>query len=184
MPKSITTKRGDQGQTDLLGARVEKDHILVELVGSIDELNALVGLVLVEVRDRKHRGMLQRLQEQLFVLGAEVAGVTAPNRDALPHITEQDLRVIERACRDLEAHLPRLTTFILPGGSPGGARLHHVRTVARRVERRLVMAARLHPELARVLPYVNRISDLLFHLARSVNQLDGAAETPWKGTKS
>ncbi len=179
---SIITKRGDHGETDLLGARVEKDHVLIELIGALDELNAHLGIVLTEVRDRKIRSLLKHLQGQLFVLGAEVASVTmTTKREKLPHITERDLRFVERACRELEADVPPLKHFILPGGSQGGARLHLARTVARRVERRLHTAARTHADLGRVLPFINRISDLLFLLARTMNQIDAVEEVIWKG---
>lgn len=179
---SITTKRGDEGQTDLLGARVGKGHALVELIGTIDELNANLGVVLSLVRDRKVRSLLRHVQEQLFVLGAEVASVQMPKREKIPHLTERDLRFVERASLELEGSLPPLRSFILPGGSLGAAKLHLARTVARRAERRLVLAAVEHPDLRRVLPYLNRLSDLLFALARAVNRIDGVEEVTWKGS--
>lgn len=178
---SIITKRGDQGQTDLLGARVGKEHVLVELVGAVDELNAHIGAVLSDVRDRKIRSILRHVQDHLFVLGAEAASATLEKREKIPHLTERDLRFVERASMELEQSLPPLKHFILPGGSQGGSKLHLARTVARRAERRLIVAAKSYEDLLRVLPYLNRLSDLLFLLARTVNRIDDVEEVLWKG---
>lgn len=175
----IYTRTGDSGETGLFGGlRVKKNDPRVEAYGTIDELNACLGLARAQGLPELDPALLQ-LQEQLFVVGAEVAcepGKVDRLKMALieqPHIDRMELAIDEH-----EAELPPLTTFILPSGSPAGATLHLARTVARRAERLCLGLDDLRP-LALV--YLNRLSDYLFVLARRTNQLAGQAETPWVG---
>lgn len=177
---SITTKRGDAGQTDLLGARVGKDHSLVELVGVLDELNAQLGVAAPLIVDEMLSGIVKVIQEQLFVLGAEAAAAEAPKNERLLTLTDAEQHLLDGFCQTLESTLPPLTHFVLPGGSPSGAALHLARAVARRAERRLVIAAATHASLTHAVPYLNRLSDLLFLMARTVNRIDEAEEVIWK----
>ena len=179
--KSIITKRGDAGETDVLGGRMAKDDALIALIGDVDELNANIGACAV-LADPALRRVLERIQSQLFVLGAEAAAAVYEKKDAVPHLGANDLRLIEGLAQELEEDLPPLTHFILPGGSALAAELHRARAVCRRAERTLVRALAKHEDLAASLPYLNRLSDLLFLLARTANRVAGVADIAGKGS--
>lgn len=174
----IYTRTGDTGETGLFGgARIRKNDPRVEAYGTIDELNAALGLVRSSGLPAALDEVLTRVQSELFVLGAEVACVPGKS-DKLKmelvgdgHVTD-----LERLIDEHEEHLPPLKTFVLPAGSPAGAALHLARTVARRAERRCLDLDDLRPL---VITYLNRLSDCLFVLARRANHLAGAEETPW-----
>lgn len=183
----IYTRRGDEGETSLLGgARVPKDDARVEAYGTLDELNAAVGLALGldegHLEDDQTR--LQRVQDDLFALGARLAAgdpERAEEKGIVPDFPPRRVEDLEAWIDELEATLPALDAFIHPGGVPAGAQLHAARTVCRRAERAVVRLARDRPVLREaVLPYVNRLSDLLFTLARAVNRRAGEAEIRWK----
>jgi cob(I)alamin adenosyltransferase len=170
----IYTKTGDRGETGLIGGRrVRKDDPAVAAYGDVDELNCAVGaasaLLAHEARDLK--AGLTRVQEELFVAGAILAGQKASVPAAAAARLEAEIDA-------MTAELPELKNFILPGGSPAGAALHLARAVCRRAER-AVVALKSPP--ADVVLYLNRLSDHLFTAARWVNKLEGAAETPWRG---
>jgi cob(I)alamin adenosyltransferase len=176
----IYTKTGDTGETALFGGgRVSKGEPRVAAYGEVDELNAWVGAVRARVTDPEVQGALERVQQDLFVLGAILATPNPARRKGEKFTLEEDrIAALEREIDTWEAELPKLTTFILPGGSRAGSLLHAARAVSRRAERGIVaLAAEDLP--ATVLPYVNRLSDWLFVCARHVNRLDGAAEIPW-----
>jgi cob(I)alamin adenosyltransferase len=174
----IYTRTGDSGETGLFGgARVMKNTPVVEAYGTVDELNALLGVARASDLPPEMDGDLELLQNQLFVLGAELACV--PEKlDKLPMVLIDSgaIEMLENLIDRTESHLPALTTFILPAGSLTGATLHHARTVARRAERRLLDLPEVRPDL---IIYLNRLSDCLFVLARRANQLQDARETPW-----
>lgn len=174
----IYTRTGDNGETGLFGgARVKKNHLRVEVYGTIDELNSLIGVARAAHLPAELDLPLAQMQTELFVIGSELA--CDPDKIGklpLELVTSSASEVLERLIDETEAHLPELQNFILPAGSPAGAALHHARTVARRAERRLLDLDSVRPE---VLIYLNRLSDCLFVLARRANQLDNAAETPW-----
>jgi len=175
----IYTRTGDEGQTGLFGGlRVKKNDVRVEAYGTIDELNACLGLARSACPSALD-ATLMRLQEELFVLGAEVACAPGKvDRLGMRLIDPTQIDDMEAAIDEHEAQLPPLTTFILPSGSPAGAALHLARTVARRAERLCLGLDDLRPLL---LVYLNRLSDYLFVLARRANQLQGQMETPWVG---
>lgn len=176
----IYTKTGDGGETALFGGgRVSKSDPRVTTYGEVDELNAWVGAVRARVADPEVRGALERVQQDLFVLGAILATPNPARRKGEKFTLEEGrIAALEREIDAWEAELPPLTTFILPGGSRAGSLLHAARAVCRRAERGIVaLASEDLP--ATVLPYVNRLSDWLFVCARHVNRLDGAAEIPW-----
>ena len=177
----IYTKTGDDGTTGLFGgARVAKDSRRVEAYGTVDELNSVVGLARAEELGEELDAVLAQLQDDLFVIGAEV-GATPGKEATLPsrRIANEDITRLERAIDAAEAELPPLRNFILPGGSRGAAFLHLARTVCRRAER-LTLSARVEaPIRDEVLVYLNRLSDLLFVLARRGNQLRGVPDVPW-----
>lgn len=178
----IYTKGGDHGQTGLFGGqRVPKDHLRLHTYGTFDELNAVLGLVLAEpgLADASPvREALQRVQHELFQLGAELA--TPPGKTVSIRLIEAgDIEALEREIDRMEAGLEPLKTFILPGGSRAAAVLHLARTVCRRAERELVVLHRSEPVRTEVLGYVNRLSDYLFVAARKANAELKVADIPW-----
>lgn len=179
----IYTKTGDDGTTGLFGgARVRKDDLRVRAYGAVDELNSVVGLARLAPVGDDVDGLLARIQSELFDLGAELA--TVPKRAEkldLPTLDERAVRHMEDAIDRFETELPKLTSFVLPGGTPAAAHLHHARTVCRRAERELVALAAVDAVRDVPLHYLNRLSDLLFTLARLGNARAGVADVPWKG---
>jgi cob(I)alamin adenosyltransferase len=178
----IYTKTGDRGETGLLdGSRVPKNDLRVTACGELDELSAVLGVVLAHLRDAKAAKLLREIQIDLFAIGARIAdpvGRVSAKR-AKAAIPPGRVRRLERAIDGDEARLSPLHAFVLPGGSRAGALLHLARTVCRRAERSLVALGRSAPVEARVLAYVNRLSDLLFVLARAENLRSGETERTW-----
>ena len=177
----IYTKTGDNGTTGLLGGtRVPKDHLRVVAYGDVDELNALLGVVKAETKGSLAR-LVGHIQRDLFALGAHLADPTArlARRKAKATVGAAQTRRLERAIDKAEAGLPALTSFILPGGTSLGAHLHLARTVCRRAERAVITLNRDTPLDPRLLEYVNRLSDLLFVLARAANHTAGCSEDRW-----
>jgi len=178
----IYTKTGDRGETSLIGAaRVPKDHPRVASYGDVDELNAVLGLTKAHSRDTDLSTLLQEIQRDLFALGAQLADPSARigAKRAKAVITARHVRRLERAIDVRERHLPALRAFVLPGGSRLGALLHLARTVCRRAERSIVALDRQRKLDPRILAYVNRLSDLLFVLARFENQKAAEPEDRW-----
>ena len=182
----IYTKKGDGGQTSLFGGgHVPKHDARVAAYGTVDELNAVIGAALAFDTDS---GLgLDRLvdvQSDLFTLGGFLAAADpekAFSRNTLPELPPDRITDLESWIDELDADLKPLDAFILPGGSPVGALLHVARTVCRRAERAITPLLDERPELGEVvLPYMNRLSDLLFTLARSVNMVSAAEETGWE----
>ena len=184
----IYTRRGDEGETGLLGGvRVPKSDARVDAYGTVDELNATVGLALAldgEGRDVLEAERLKRVQDDLFALGARLAAADperARERGLVPDFPVERIDDLESWIDELDAELPELDAFVLPGGTATAAQLHAARTVCRRAERSVVRLAEEDVELLdAVLPYLNRLSDLLFTLARSANQRAGVEETEWE----
>ena len=177
----IYTRGGDRGETSLgSGTRVSKLDPLIAAYGAVDELNAVVGLVLaVGVPDRM-RVPLERIQNELFDLGADLSvPFTDANEDRL-RITQVQIDALEQLCDKYNAGLPELKSFVLPGGSKPAALFHIARTVCRRVERETLAAASTRPVNPLVPIYLNRLSDLLFILARAANAEAGAEEPLWR----
>jgi cob(I)alamin adenosyltransferase len=179
----IYTKTGDDGNTGLLGnRRIPKDDLRIEAYGTIDELNAALGVARAHGLDPAADVLIGQLQDQLFAVGSALADPD-PSGKCHNAIGPQHATRLEELIDNLESELAPLTNFILPGGSPPAAQLHLARTVCRRAERLVVRLAR-QPEsnVPRALfVYLNRLSDLLFVLARVVNHRGGVADIPWKG---
>jgi len=177
----IYTRTGDGGETGLFsGQRVPKDDPRVEAYGTVDELNSWLGLVRAEALPADVDELLDRVQNDLFTMGADLA--TPPEgRKAgkAPRIGPEHVRALEAAIDRYEADLPPLRAFILPAGPQAVALLHVARTVARRAERRVVTLYRAGGVAPEAVSYLNRLSDLLFVLARAVGARLGAAEVPW-----
>ena len=180
----IYTKTGDDGTTGLLGAgRVGKDDPRIDSYGTVDELNAVLGLARATgALDADADALLARVQDELFAVGAALAD---PDPRGRFHnaVTEEHSARLEAEIDRLEAELPPLTQFILPGGSLAGAQLHLARTVCRRAERLVVhLGHQPSVDIPRHLAaYLNRLSDFLFVLARVVNHRASVADTPWSG---
>ncbi len=176
----LYTRTGDAGETSLFdGTRVSKSDSRVDAYGEVDELNAWLGLARASRLDDDLDAEIVQLQRDLFALGAQLADPADKITDRVTKaaLGDNDVARLEQVIDRLEADLPPLRRFILAGGSPAGAALHVARTVCRRAERRMVA---LQPPIDAVLVrYVNRLSDLLFVLAREVNHRAGAAETEW-----
>ena len=180
----IYTRTGDSGETGLFGGqRVAKNHPRVAAYGEVDELNALLGVCVAHCADAELKTTLERLQADLFVVGSDLAtpqeeGERVGARSVL-RISEGMAAALEALIDHYETKLPPLTQFILPGGTLLASQLHLARTVCRRAERAVLAAAgreTLNPE---VLVYLNRLSDLLFTMARAANHRAGHPETPW-----
>ena len=179
----IYTKQGDGGQTALFdGRKVSKDHLRIETFGTVDELNSQLGVCIVGCGDEGLRALLIRLQHQLFVLGADLATpADAANAKKVRRIGEAQVKYLEGQIDAATEKLPKLAWFVLPGGSLTAAHLHVARTVCRRAERRLVALMAEGGECGTwALVYLNRLSDLLFTLARLANQLDGVEDVAWE----
>lgn len=177
---SIYTRTGDKGQTSLLsGQRVDKDALRVEAYGTLDELNSVLGLARSFCRNARVRALIDALQNELFSAGADLAAKSGRKTQQIEerHWTQQEA-VIDQ----LQEELPPLKNFILPGGSAGAALIHLARSVCRRAERLVV---RLKKEEGEVNPqlviYLNRLSDLLFVMARYENIMGEGQEIIWKG---
>lgn len=178
----IYTKTGDEGETGLFGgARVSKADERVSAYGEVDELNSCIGILRTHVTDDDVDALLARIQSQLFDLGAELA--TVPGRDdaGQPRLDASDVLGLETAIDHHEVGLSPLKTFVLPGGSPAAAHAHLARTVCRRAERTLVSLRANSPVRDEAMHYVNRLSDLLFVLARALNNAVGVPDVPWLG---
>jgi cob(I)alamin adenosyltransferase len=177
----IYTRTGDGGDTGLFdGTRVAKSDPRVGAYGDVDELNAWLGFVRAGLSDTELTTMLEHIQRDLFALGARLADPAKKiaERVTKAAVTLEDISRLEGWIDRLESELPALRRFILAGGSRGGAALHVARTICRRAERAMVSLGRdaFEPEL---LVYVNRLSDLLFVMARAANHRAGAVETEW-----
>jgi cob(I)alamin adenosyltransferase len=172
----IYTRLGDGGETHLGDmSRVPKTHPRIEAYGTVDELNAQLGLTLtVAGLDKRYAEWLRRIQNDLFDVGADIAAPEDPEKERLRVIPEQT-EWLEQRCDEVNATLAPLKSFVLPGGTPAAAHLHVCRTVCRRAERlAIVCGEELNPEVVR---YLNRLSDLLFILSRGAN---GGEEPLWE----
>lgn len=185
-PMNLYTRTGDDGSTGLIGGqRVSKDHLRIDAYGTVDELNAHLGLAAVALSGQTSElaPKLQAVQNELFALGAVLA--TPPGSKyaaSAPPIRPEWATRLEREIDAATEQLPPLRQFILPGGSELAARLHIARTVCRRAERLIVSLHRLEPLEPVLLTYLNRLSDWLFIQARRANQLAGQPDRPWEKT--
>lgn len=181
MSSHIYTRTGDDGTTGLFGGgRLRKSHPRLEACGTVDELNALLGIVLTYSLPPEVATDLRTISSWLFIVGADLATpLEASTRSSIPCITDKHTRWLEERIDLYEAELPPLKNFILPGGHPAAAHLHLARTVCRRAERAVVAAAEREQLNAAVLPFLNRLSDYLFITARLVNLRANIAETLW-----
>jgi cob(I)alamin adenosyltransferase len=177
----IYTKTGDGGDTSLFdNTRVSKADARVDAYGEVDELNAVIGAALAVCTEHDLADALGAIQRELFAIGARLADPSSriANRVTKAVVTDEDIARLEKTIDRLEEELPPLRKFILPGGSPAGAQLHVARTVCRRAERRVIGLGPGSVEPI-VIVYLNRLSDLLFVMARVANRRAGVSETEW-----
>jgi len=173
----IYTRLGDGGETHLGDmSRVPKTDPRIEAYGTVDELNALIGVALASV-PRRFVPWLQRVQNDLFDVGADLSVPLGGDRERLRVAAEQTAW-LEQICDEVNAELPNLKSFVLPGGAPAAAQLHACRTVCRRAERRVIACG--DEVSAECVRYLNRLSDLLFILSRAANVAAGAEEPLWE----
>lgn len=177
----IYTKTGDRGETSLFGGeRVPKYHDRIEAYGTIDELNSVIGLAITEITDSSISELLKEIQQNLFTLGADLA-TPSDKRDRVqvPSIERNHHLNLEREIDGYNEQLPELKHFILPGGTKGACLLNVARTVCRRAERIVVAASEEFDIGSDIVIYLNRLSDLLFVLARYENFMNGIVEDKW-----
>lgn len=178
----IYTKKGDNGTTGLIGgARVPKHHIRIECYGTVDELNSILGVVSDTAASRAVADWIHEIQDRLFTIGSELA--TAPGKDIrmkLPDLHEEDVQWLEARIDEMNEGLPEMKSFILPGGHLAASHAHVARCVCRRAERLAVGLAESEPVPELIIPYLNRLSDFLFVLARHLAHKANAPEIPWR----
>lgn len=180
----VYTRRGDSGETDLFGGqRVPKDHLRVEAYGAVDELNAALGIAAAASASGDVRELVAALQSRLFDLGAHLAAPDPERRakSALPGPSDEQVAELEGRIDAFDAELAPLRRFVLPGGTPASAAFHLARTVCRRAERRAVALGRAEPVEPVAIRFLNRLSDLLFVLARVENRRAGVPDVEWSG---
>jgi cob(I)alamin adenosyltransferase len=185
----IYTKRGDSGETGLVGGqRVPKDAPRIEAYGTVDELNAFVGLAAVSCSDKSRLAplgrILLRVQHELFNLGSILATEPQDVHPKQPRVTEAEVLRLEKEIDAMNEDLAPLRSFVLPGGTPVNAELHICRTVCRRAERLLVGLAREESVPPETIQYLNRLSDALFVWSRWANHALGVPEVLWEPNKS
>jgi cob(I)alamin adenosyltransferase len=173
----IYTKKGDGGETGLFGGRrVPKHNIRVEAYGTVDELNAIIGVTRSKKPKSEIDTILRDIQIDLYILGSDLAAPSDTSGSKIPRIEDRHVVALEQHIDVIEQQLPPLTSFIMPGGVPVAADLHHARTVCRRAERIAFNLAQSESVNPQALVYFNRLSDLLFVLARYANKLEGGSE--------
>lgn len=182
MKKSaVYTKTGDKGTTSLVGGtRVAKTHVRLDAYGTIDELNANLGLLLTYLDEERDRKLILQIQNKLFSIGSYLAtDQSSTTLNCASIIIPEDVLILENAMDEMDEVLPPLNAFILPGGARGAAVCHICRTVCRRAERRILVLSDIFEIDNNVLCYVNRLSDYLFVLSRKINSLENNDEIFW-----
>jgi cob(I)alamin adenosyltransferase len=181
----IYTKKGDTGETSLLGGtRVPKHHLRIEAYGTVDELNSWMGLLKDQAVAAPFADFIKDIQDTLFTLGSHLAADPAANRMQLPAVTQAQVTELEQSIDSMEAALPALQNFVLPGGHPANSTAHVARCVCRRAERLTVHLHELSPLDPILLQYLNRLSDWLFVFSREMTRLSGAVEVTWAPRKA
>ena len=195
MANKIYTKTGDRGSTSLIGGtKVRKSHLRIEAYGTVDELNSFIGLLgdhlAAAPSETQHaqgpnlaeaQPLLREIQDRLFTIGASLA--CDPKKEpkfAIPDLREADIQALENAIDEMDAQLPAMKFFVIPGGHPAVSTAHIARCVCRRAERCIVHLQDEEPVEPLVLQYLNRLSDYLFELARFIGHRLSIPEIPWK----
>lgn len=177
----IYTKTGDTGTTALFGGkRVSKSDLRIETYGTVDELNAYIGLLRDQSINSIRKEVLVEIQDRLFTIGSLLATEPGNNKVKIPVLKEEDVAFLEKQIDSMEEALPPMRAFVLPGGHQSVSFCHVARTVCRRAERHVIALHAAEPLDTLVIKYLNRLSDYLFVLSRKMAQELGAEETPWK----
>lgn len=177
----IYTKTGDTGQTSLFGGkRVSKSDLRIDSYGTIDELNSYIGLLRDQEVNQKRKDSLIEIQDRLFTIGSILATEPGNDKVKVPALRAEDIQALEKEIDVLDAQLPPMRSFVLPGGHPSVSICHITRTVCRRAERLIVALDSVEKVEPLVIQYMNRLSDYLFILSRIISVELGAEETPWK----
>ena len=177
----IYTKTGDDGTTALFGGkRVSKADLRIETYGTVDELNAWIGVLRDQEVNSKRKEILIEIQDRLFTVGSILATEPGNTRVKVPALHEDDVVRLEKAMDEMDAELPPMRFFVLPGGHPSVSFGHVARTVCRRAERLTIALNETDPLNPLVIVYLNRLSDFLFMVCRKMTQETGADEIPWK----
>lgn len=181
----IYTKTGDSGKTSLIeGTRLSKAHERIEAYGTVDELNSFLGLLADQEACQNYRPGLKQIQDKLFVIGANLASDPSRTTDRIPPVKEADIKGLETAMDEMDAVLPELRHFVLPGGHPAVSLAHVARTICRRAERGVIRLGE-HEEVPELLvPFLNRLSDFFFVLSRKICYDLGLEEHKWQPEKS
>ena len=176
----IYTKTGDKGLTSLIGGtRVPKHHLRIESYGTVDELNSYIGLIRDQNISAHDQDILKHIQDRLFTIGASLAADPEKSKMVIPDLHEEDIELLEHEMDVIDAQLPPLKHFILPGGSNAISFCHIARCVCRRAERITVHLAEESPVDEKVNIYLNRLSDYLFTLARKIGDEQSVPENKW-----
>ena len=177
----IYTKTGDQGTTSLFGGkRVSKADLRIDTYGTVDELNSCIGLVRDQEVNQKRKDVLVEIQDRLFTTGSILATEPGNTKVKIPFLSEVDVQFLEKEIDSMEAELPPMKFFVLPGGHPSVSFCHLARTVCRRAERLVIALNDQESVDELVIKYLNRLSDYLFVLSRKMANELNAEETPWK----
>lgn len=177
----IYTKTGDYGETSLFGGdRVPKNNLRINAYGTIDELNACIGISMCYELDSASKKILEEVQNTLFQIGAELASPENVKSSAIKKTTDKEINILEKHIDKLDVNLPLLKNFVLPGGSKSSAYLHFARTICRRAERIIVELKQIENISNNIIVYINRLSDLLFVIARYENFVKSTPEIEWK----
>ena len=181
----IYTGFGDQGNTALFGGEtVKKNHLRVEMYGTLDELNSVIGMLRNKNKELSVENALKNIQGELFTYGAEIATPEAGKRETFTdHISENHIIALEQTIDHLSEKLPSLKRFVLPGGSEAACYAHLARTVCRRAERLLIKLADDTEVRGPLIVYLNRLSDLLFVIARYENNMNSIEDVVWEETR-
>jgi len=177
----IYTRKGDTGTTQLIGGtRVPKHHLRIEAYGTVDELNSFIGLVRDQEISIRHKKNLLEIQDRLFTIGSSLASDPEKSKMKIPDLRDEDILFLEVEMDRMDAELPEMKSFVLPGGHTTVSYCHLARCVCRRAERLATQLSENDFVDMRVVKYLNRLSDYLFVLARMLAQELHAEETPWK----
>lgn len=177
----IYTKRGDRGETSLIGGtKVLKSSPRIEAYGTVDELNSFMGLTRDNMEDNRMKDVLKGIQDRLFVIGSNLAMDPQKARMDVPDIQEHDIALLEEEMDKMDEQLPEMRNFVLPGGHPANSICHITRCVCRRAERLTVELSQTDHVQPVIITYLNRLSDFLFVLSRKISQDNKAEEIPWR----
>jgi len=177
----IYTKTGDEGTTSLFGGkRVSKSELRIDTYGTVDELNSWIGVLRDQEVNQKRKDILIEIQDRLFTIGSILATEPKNTKVKIPSLSESDVIYLEKGMDDMDALLPPMRFFVLPGGHASISWGHVARTVCRRAERLVIALHHLEKVDPMVIKYLNRLSDYLFVLCRMMAQELGVEETPWK----